>query len=517
MHPTLVDRSAQRDVVQSVASLPDRTSQGMRSCWRSSLSKHIILFLAADPRGTADVGPGREARTIQDALERSGQRDRFELITRWAVQPLDLLHELRKREPTVVHISGQGASSGQQPDSGTRRDIAAEFGRLDGVAGSDPLDGLSLPGPNGHPQIVTPAALQETFGAAGASVKLVVLNVYYSDIYAEALLVHIDCVVAMGGSLRDHAATAFADGFYGGLGERQSVAAAYMQGCAAISLMESSDRQRPRLAVRVGIDAREVVLADTRAVDRRMPIPAQIARDHVDREIYSRCRRSSMVAFNRRHFRRTTFSAPRVVRTPDADRAAAPVVDPSRSIPDAVPSTRPFAARERTKQSRKVTTEPRRWWRYAGAGVAAAAAVALFVPLLSRPPALTLSVETQPSRRFRSDDPNVGDVAHMAVSGGRGSRAIWVYREGVQLVLRCPGDPSCQISDAETAVDLTLTAVGTYHVVAVSGDLLPTPTGDQGVDTAAVRDAGLDVQQMRLTIEGYQPRSTHYPQSIDPY
>src|SRR4051794_34964969 len=137
----------------------------MRSCWRSSLSKHIILFFAADPLGTTEL-----ARTIQDELERSRQRDRFELVTRGAVHPLDLIRELRKLQPTVVHFSGRAASA-----AGTSRDIEAEFGRPDGVADSDHLGGLFLPGPDGHPQLVTAVALQETFGATGASVKLVVL------------------------------------------------------------------------------------------------------------------------------------------------------------------------------------------------------------------------------------------------------------------------------------------------------------------------------------------------------
>src|SRR5262245_36953384 len=35
-------------------------------------------------------------------------RDRFEFVTRWAVQPLDLLHHLRKLKPAVVHFSGHG-------------------------------------------------------------------------------------------------------------------------------------------------------------------------------------------------------------------------------------------------------------------------------------------------------------------------------------------------------------------------------------------------------------------------
>src|SRR5215468_7731675 len=100
----------------------------MSSWSRWSLSKHIILFLAASPLGTTELALGREARAIQEELERSGQRDRFEFVTRWAVQPLDLIRELRKLKPTVVHFSGHGGSGGRQHGAWPRRDIAAKLG-----------------------------------------------------------------------------------------------------------------------------------------------------------------------------------------------------------------------------------------------------------------------------------------------------------------------------------------------------------------------------------------------------
>ena len=202
------------------------------------MSKHIILFLAANPLGTTELALGREARAIQEELERSGQRDRFEFVTRWAVQPLDLIRELRKLKPTVVHFSGRGGSGTRQQGAGPRRGIVAELGDDGATDDSNHQGGLFFQGPDGHPQLVTAVALRETFAAAGTSVKLVVFNACYSDIHAEALLVHVDCVVGMSGSLRDDAGKAFAIGFYGGLGEQQSVAAAYRQGCAAISLEE---------------------------------------------------------------------------------------------------------------------------------------------------------------------------------------------------------------------------------------------------------------------------------------
>jgi hypothetical protein len=212
---------------------------------RRPMKKHTILFLAANPSETDRLALDREARSIQVELERSGYRDRFELETRWAAEPLDLLRELRKLKPAVVHFSGHG---GQR--------------------------GLILQDSEGRAQVVSTKALETTFGAAGDSVKVVVLNACYSEAHAGALLAHVDCVVGTDGPILDDAARSFAIGFYGGLGERESVAAAYQQGCAAISLeggrgdlrdVEASERrasgERPQLRVRAGVDPGRLVLA----------------------------------------------------------------------------------------------------------------------------------------------------------------------------------------------------------------------------------------------------------------
>ncbi|HEY0478724.1 MAG TPA: CHAT domain-containing protein [Kofleriaceae bacterium] len=226
------------------------------------MHKHTILFLAANPVGTDRLALDREARAIQIELERSGHRDQFELATRWAAEPLDLLRELRKLRPTVVHFSGHGGPLGPgepgTPRSGSpRRDIVPGTG-----SGNEEREhGLYFQGPDGRPQLVSTAALRDTFGAAGSSVRLVVLNACYSDTQAEALLQHVDCVVGMRGSIGDDAARSFAIGFYGGLGERESVARAYRQGRAAISLEALRDGDRPQLQSRNGVDADQLVLA----------------------------------------------------------------------------------------------------------------------------------------------------------------------------------------------------------------------------------------------------------------
>jgi hypothetical protein len=73
----------------------------------------------------------------------------------------------------------------------------------------------------------------------------------------------------MSGAIGDDSARNFAIGFHGGLGECESVAAAYRQGRAAISLDGLPDSERPKLKVRAGVDVnRLVVTADPRRRER---------------------------------------------------------------------------------------------------------------------------------------------------------------------------------------------------------------------------------------------------------
>jgi hypothetical protein len=76
----------------------------------------------------------------------------------------------------------------------------------------------------------------------------------------------------MRGSIGDDAARSFAIGFYGGLGDRESVAAAYKQGCAAIRLEGLPNADLPQLETRSGVDARRLILTSgTMGVSRGMP------------------------------------------------------------------------------------------------------------------------------------------------------------------------------------------------------------------------------------------------------
>lgn len=223
--------------------------------------RHTILFLAANPNGTDRLALDQEAHAIQAELERSGHRGSFEFVTRWAVEPLDLLRELRALRPTVVHFSGHGVQHGAVAPrwgQGPRRDVGD--GSREPDAG-EPAHGLLFHGRDHRGQIVSTAAIAEAFGAAGASVRVVILNACYTEVQAEALLEHVDCVVGMGGAILDDAARSFAVGFYGGLAAREPIATAYRQGRAALGLVGLHGRAYPQLRVRAGVDAERLVLA----------------------------------------------------------------------------------------------------------------------------------------------------------------------------------------------------------------------------------------------------------------
>jgi hypothetical protein len=59
-------------------------------------SRKHVPFLAANPGDIGRLALDREAHAIHLELQRSGYRDRFEFVTRWAIEPVDLLRELRQ-------------------------------------------------------------------------------------------------------------------------------------------------------------------------------------------------------------------------------------------------------------------------------------------------------------------------------------------------------------------------------------------------------------------------------------
>lgn len=167
-----------------------------------------ILILTANPKNTEKLRLDEEVREIQAGLERAKKRDRFEIVTRWALRVDDLRRALLDNEPQIIHFSGHGAGE----------------------------HGLALENSSGQMQLVSTESLVRLFELFKDTIECVVLNACYSEAQAEAIHQHVDYVVGMKKAIGDRAAIEFAVGFYDALGAGRSYADAYKFGCSAIDL-----------------------------------------------------------------------------------------------------------------------------------------------------------------------------------------------------------------------------------------------------------------------------------------
>lgn len=192
----------------------------------------VILFLAANPRGSEPLRLANECAEIQRELKMALHRDDFRFESRWAVGIDELMRHLTELDPAVIHFSGHGGGSA----------------------------GLLLEDEQGQPQPVMARELTMMIGAAARSARVVVLNACYTTEQAEALRSRVDCVVGMDGAIGDAAARAFAIRFYGALGNRRSVGNAVEQGIAALAAKRLPDELLPHCLTRNGIDPHHVLL-----------------------------------------------------------------------------------------------------------------------------------------------------------------------------------------------------------------------------------------------------------------
>jgi len=144
----------------------------------------------------------------------------------------------------------------------------------------------------------------------------------------------------------------------------------------------------------------------------------------------------------------------------------------------------------------------RRGWWFALPAMAVMAAIAIVLAIPPGRPDEPLSIQvsvTSVGPPVRGSSAHAGDRVHASATGGGRYRAIWVYRNDRELVLACPGGPSCGSTLGATTAELTLPSVGTYVFVAVtSASPLPTPHGSYDVDQAAAEQAGAQTRRWKL-------------------
>lgn len=181
--------------------------------------KLVILFLAANPEDTIPLKLDEELRAIDQELQKTEFRNRFDLRSALAMRYGDLQGLLLRFKPHIVHFSGHGSEAGEI--------ILKDHG------------GTS------HP--VPPAALADLFAILKDNVRCVVLNACFSQRQARGIAKSIDYVVGMKRVVTDDRAIDFAVAFYLGLGYGRSVQDAFALGRNRLQLAGGDHERAPIL------------------------------------------------------------------------------------------------------------------------------------------------------------------------------------------------------------------------------------------------------------------------------
>lgn len=179
-----------------------------------------ILVLAANPKNSSELRLGEEVREIEEGLRLSRYRERFKLLSKWAVRARDFHRYMLDIQPQIVHFSGHGIGE----------------------------NGIALEDDVGKAQLVSTDALESLFKIfASKGVECVLLNACYSKVQAEAISKYIPYVIGMTKEIGDKAAITFAVAFYDALGAGETVEFAFELGRSAIQIAGIPENLTPVL------------------------------------------------------------------------------------------------------------------------------------------------------------------------------------------------------------------------------------------------------------------------------
>ena len=208
-----------------------------------------ILVLATNPGETDHLRLDQEVREIDEALRKSRFRDRFQLDQQWAVRVSDLQPLLLRYKPDIVHFSGHGSESSE----------------------------IILEDSEGNSKPVAHSALSRLFSLLKDNIQCVVLNACYSEVQAEAIVQHINCVVGMSGAIGDEAAISFSEAFYGALGDGKDIKTSFELGCNQIDLENLNEQDTPKLKAANENSAKLTFIADTSDENQKWGSPRDYA------------------------------------------------------------------------------------------------------------------------------------------------------------------------------------------------------------------------------------------------
>ena len=204
-----------------------------------------VLFFAANPLSTNHLQIDEEMHLIDERIRLAGHRNSLELIYKLAVRPNDLLLELNRYKPQIVHFSGHGESTGEII-------LVDQF--------SNPFDEKVLA------KHVSPQAIRALLGTLKDNIRVVMLNACYSYIQAAAIIEVIDCAIGMDAAIGDRAAIIFSSTFYQAIVYGRSIQEAFDQGIAALMVEGIPEENTPKLHVKRGVNPSSIVILDSKAI-----------------------------------------------------------------------------------------------------------------------------------------------------------------------------------------------------------------------------------------------------------
>jgi diguanylate cyclase (GGDEF)-like protein len=213
-----------------------------------------ILFVAANPASTPTLSVDEELRAIEHAIAASHYRQNVLLKAAHAARPFDLIRELNREKPDILHISAHGHKN----------------------------HGIILVGEDGQPRSVRPQALAELFASLDRPPKIVVLNACFSFAQADEMIKSVDVVVSIPGVILDVNAIAFSSVFYMALCEGVSISKSFRQAVIGVKLNSPNYWQEgePLIINRAGTSTNESLLP-TSSLPVTQPAPVQPRADRL--------------------------------------------------------------------------------------------------------------------------------------------------------------------------------------------------------------------------------------------
>jgi hypothetical protein len=195
--------------------------------------KHLhVLYLTANPHG--DLRVDAEVNRVQQAVRGSKFRDNIDIHYRPAADLDSLIQGLNDDAPAIIHFSGHGNESGIGTDDAKAARPAAK--------------------------LVSFELLAEAIAATDTPPQVIVLNSCKSAGAKKCFFPTAKAIVAMGDSIGDLAAIAFATKFYAAIAAGQSLHSAFAQGKVAVEAVSIDEKDTPELLLAQNVNPKKIIL-----------------------------------------------------------------------------------------------------------------------------------------------------------------------------------------------------------------------------------------------------------------